>query len=833
MTRLSFAVLTCLLASGLWGADSDSEAGDGLRPGLAATYRQGNHTVRLAVPSPNFHLEAEESVHPSLGPAFEGEWRGLISILQAGTYRFRGGRFRGGPRVTIGGSAVGDAGVRLSPGRHPIRLSYRRKPGEAVLRLEWKAEHFDWEPVRDGRFLHDPAGADRARGDLIERGRALARKLGCVNCHAANSPSLRPRMGPRLTGLGSRTKREWVYHWLADPSAFRGDATMPRMLEDAGRRDVAAYLTSLSGGEPPAEIEKVPRHDRRRGASIFSTLGCGACHRRDALALDGMGSKTTLGALTEYLMQPGKFDPGGGMPSMLLTREEAGPLAASLLESTNPAFEEDFEGGNAARGKELVRTAGCLACHLLRDPQPLANEHRAAPLERLTPERGCLADEPPAQTPRYRLTGDERHALQAFVRAYSARPDVSPAPVYEFYNALDDLRCLSCHAMGPVGPTGPVPEKAPSLTGVGGMVQGDWLAEVLTRKRRIHRRLELRMPHYESGQVEKLTAGFAKAAGLKPGTGDEAPPATETAETHGVGILGVNGDKGGLGCIGCHGWRERRSLGENGPDLTHAAQRLRYGWFYRWMRDPARIVSGTSMPNYFGPMEPAEAREKIDALWAVLSMGERMPLPEGFAEVRTEPGSEAQPIPADRPIVIRWDMPEATPSAFAVGLPGGVSYCFDPGESRLRYAWLGGYVDMTGTLYEKRDPKTRLTRTADLVGEIFYRSEGFPLRVGDADRIPQRRYRGYRLVEGFPEFHYQVDGIDVYETVRATEGHDGVVREFKIGRVEQAMWFLAAEPARVSVSTSLGAFAGGKVLIPQGVNVTFEVTVRSVSAEGR
>jgi mono/diheme cytochrome c family protein len=828
MTRLSFAVLTCLLASGLWGADS--EAVDGLRPGLAATYREGNHTVRLAVPSPNFHLEAEESVHPSLGPAFEAEWQGLISILQAGTYRFRGGRFRGGLGVAVGGSAVGDAGMRLSPGRHAIRLGYRREPGEAVVRLEWKAEHFDWEPVPGTRLLHDPATAARAQDELIERGRGLARRLGCVNCHAANSPSLRARLGPRLTGLRSRTKREWVYHWLTDPSAFRADATMPRMLDDAGRRDVAAYLTSLSGGEASAEIEKVPRHDRRRGASIFSTLGCGACHRRNALALEGMGSKTTLGALTEYLMQPAKFDPGGGMPSMLLTREEAGPLAASLLESTNPAFEEGFDGGDAVRGKKLVRTAGCLACHELQDPQPLANEHRAAALERLTPERGCLAEPPPAETPHYRLTPDDRRALQAFVRAYSARPDVSPAPVYEFYNSLDDLRCLSCHAMGPVGP---VPEKAPPLTGVGGMVQGDWLAEVMTQRRRIHKRLELRMPHYEPRQVEPLMAGFAKAAGLKPGAGDGAPAATETAEAHGVGILGVNGDKGGLGCIGCHGLRERRSLGENGPDLTHAAQRLRYDWFHRWMRDPARIVSGTSMPNYFGPMEPAEAREKIDALWAALSMGERMPLPEGFAEVRTEPGSEAQPIPADRPIVIRWDMPEATPSAFAVGLPGGVSYCFDAGESRLRYAWLGGYVDMTGTLYEKRDPKTRLTRTADLVGEIFYRSEGFPLRVGDANRIPQRRFRGYGLVEGSPEFHYQVDGIDVYETVRATEGKDGLIREFRIGRVEQAMWFLAKEAAGVAVSTSLGAFAGGKVLIPQGVNVTFEVTVRSGSAEGR
>ena len=42
-------------------------------------------------------------------------------------------------------------------------------------------------------------------------------------------------------------------------------------------------------------------------------------------------------------------------------------------------------------------------------------------------------------------------------------------------------------------------------------------------------------------------------------------------------------------------------------------------------------------------------------------------------KVETKPGSEEQPIPTDRPIVIRWDMPGATPAAFAVGLPGGVA----------------------------------------------------------------------------------------------------------------------------------------------------------------
>ena len=805
--------LTC------FALDLDAGPPQDLSPGLAATYRDHQHSVRLSVSSPNFFLVAAESVHPSLGASFQARWDGWISILQSGTYSFRGGA-----QVAIG-QEVTDEGIPLDAGRHPIRITYERTPGQAALRLEWKAEHFDWEPVPESRFSHDSNSEELTQDRLVERGRALARKLRCPNCHSADSDSLKPRPGPLLTGVGSRTRRPWLYHWLSNPSAFRSDATMPSILDDPQRRDVAAYLASLEATEPTPEIKQVRRRDQRRGSSILSTFGCGACHQQRSLALDGLGSKTTLGSLAEYLIEPGKFDPSGAMPSMMLTREEAVQLAGFLLQSRNPAFEQDFEGGDPGRGKKLVRTEGCLSCHELEDPEPLAKEFGAPALQRLSAELGCLAVEPSEEVPNYRLTAADREALQAFVREYSEHPDVSKAPVYEFYQALEDLRCLSCHAMGPVGPAGPIPESAPPLTAIGEKVSVDWIKDVLINRRRVHKSLELRMPHYDAAQVAPLVAGFAQAAGLKPGVGPNAPSPTETAQARGIGILGVNGDKGGLGCIGCHGWRERRSLGENGPYLTHAAERLRYDWFHRWMRDPARILSGTSMPNCFGSMDPGEAREKIDALWAALSMGGSMPLPEGFAAVRTEPGSEAQPVPTNRPIVIRWDMPEATPSAFAVGLPGGVSYCFDAGESRLLYAWLGGYVDMTGTLYEKRDRATRLTRTADLVGEVFYRPEGFPLRVGDPDRIPQRRFRGYRLVEGYPEFHYQVDGVDVYERVRATTAQDGLVRKFRVKSVHQPMWFLGDEPEGAELKSSLGTATEGRFLIPQGTDVAFQVVV--------
>ena len=183
-----------LLLCGLASGQQD------LVPGLVGSYRDSRHSVQLVVSSPNFYLEAGESLHPSLAADFESEWTGWISILRAGVYSFRGAD------VTVAGRAVGEPGEILDPGRQPIRIGYHREAGPAALRLEWKAEHFDWEPVPTDRFFHDPAELD-GQAALVEEGRRLAENLGCANCHDPESSSLRARPGPSLLAIGSMCER--------------------------------------------------------------------------------------------------------------------------------------------------------------------------------------------------------------------------------------------------------------------------------------------------------------------------------------------------------------------------------------------------------------------------------------------------------------------------------------------------------------------------------------------------------------------------------------------------------------------------------------------------
>src|SRR5262249_32455614 len=173
------------------------------------------------------------------------------------------------------------------------------------------------------------------------------------------------------------------------------------------------------------------------GASLFGAIGCTACHRQPGLGLDGLGSKMSATSLAAFLQNPSRIDPGGRMPSLMLTAKEAQQLAAYLVDSRNPAFEQTWTGGDPARGRELTATRGCLACHAL---QSAADRQTVPALDRLRRDGGCLTANPSAAVPHYRLTSEQRAALQSFLDWYRAHPDISAAPVHDLSARMRQLR---------------------------------------------------------------------------------------------------------------------------------------------------------------------------------------------------------------------------------------------------------------------------------------------------------------------------------------------------------------------------------------------------------
>lgn len=485
-------------------------------PGLVATYSDGAVTLREVVPSPNFYLDPGETLHPALQEDFGAVFRGRLSIPQNGRYEF----FAGQAELEIDNRPV--AGPRfLTAGDHELQLRYSSARDEHGLRLEWQGPGFGREPVPERLFRHAPADAPRPVERLAETGRRLAVELGCANCHVA-APTLAKRPGPPLDGIGARANAAWLKHWLDNPQAFRASAVMPRAAHRSDANDLAEYLMTLTGEAPPE-----PRsHNSEAGGFLFQDLGCIACHGKEGVSLLGLGSKTTAAHLQRYLLDPFTWDPSGRMPAFELSEAQAGDLGAYLALSRKPAFERQPLGGDADRGRRRYENAGCAACHQL---EGVVNRLAAPRMVDLDPERGCLADEPSEPAPLFALEPEARQALRAYVAFYAANPDRTRAPIHDFRARLAQLRCNACHEVEGRPAQTELRQPAPALTGLGEWMETSSLRRALSEPVRDFEPLGPQMPQYHPQHVGVLAAGFAKAAGIAPGSPPLTPPPARPA----------------------------------------------------------------------------------------------------------------------------------------------------------------------------------------------------------------------------------------------------------------------------------------------------------------
>lgn len=177
------------------------------------------------------------------------------------------------------------------------------------------------------------------------------------------------------------------------------------------------------------------------------------------------------------------------------------------------------------------------------------------------------------------------------------------------------------------------------------------------------------------------------------------------------------------------------------------------------------------------------------------------------------------------PYLYRVFMDDASPAAIAVRLPEDLSYCWDAAACRLRYAWKGGFVDLSAPW------KGHADAVAKVVGTIFFRDNtAYPLRPGKAAALPQVAYKGYRLVNRYPEFHYTINGMDVYELIQARADGNGLVRTFRIPGNRQPLWFdTYANDEAVKYQASAGKWEKGKLKLSAKEARNFSITMTHYS----
>ncbi len=281
--------------------------------------------------------------------------------------------------------------------------------------------------------------------------RVLMAERNCAACHADLAAAGRIE-GPDLALASERLQRGWLEAFLADPLGVHPEGRMPDPWrgQTAEKRAengeaLAEFLTATRRALTPLEAG-----DARAGARVFHEVGCFACHgaREEselgdapvaperAVSLDGLGAKYTGWGLADFLLRPLTHRPGGLMPDLHLSREEAADVAAYLLEGSDAPWESapvEARPELVVKGRLLWESAGCESCHGLDGPAqaevPVIDLVPAAALPALPPPTASQAARrtSASTTPSVRPCGRRRPPWTRSSRRGIALPSPSPS----------------------------------------------------------------------------------------------------------------------------------------------------------------------------------------------------------------------------------------------------------------------------------------------------------------------------------------------------------------------------------------------------------------------
>jgi cytochrome c2 len=258
-------------------------------------------------------------------------------------------------------------------------------PDSPDQREAWE-EKFDWK--RDHHWEYPMLAESRIEASCLKchqnvvsvpeapklnRGRALIERTGCFACHKMRGYEDRPKVGPPLTRIASKTNPDWMARWIKNPKAFRPSTRMPRLFglsnhqeegdaerEDAEMLGIVAYLTSKS---TEFETPKYPGGGKpASGERLVKSVGCMGCHaldrfeadpeimlarargeaadpipweRRHGPDLSRVGSKLKPEWLFAWVQNPHDYNPISRMPRLRLTRGEAIDITSYLMTLTD------------------------------------------------------------------------------------------------------------------------------------------------------------------------------------------------------------------------------------------------------------------------------------------------------------------------------------------------------------------------------------------------------------------------------------------------------------------------------------------------------------------
>jgi cytochrome c1 len=298
-------------------------------------------------------------------------------------------------------------------------------------------------------------------------------KFGCTPCHNGDGPavnSARKAHGNFLDADG-----EWEDVPFMEHPLFRGEKMQANCIK------CHEGVQHLPGAEAVG-----------RGERLFEMLGCHGCHLTEgyehlakvdgvsviAPSLRRIAAKVDAGWLVRWIKNPHEFRPRTRMPNFMFDEDQAVAIAAYLLATSqepSAAWRADHppppapaDGAAVARGKALVDSVGCRACHAFAPGEVAgqlgANKDIAPNLAGVAEKtdaqwlyhwiRNPRAYSPVARMPSLRLSDDEAEAVTAYLltlgRKAAAPADLAarladPANLAAGEKLVRTYGCPGCH----------------------------------------------------------------------------------------------------------------------------------------------------------------------------------------------------------------------------------------------------------------------------------------------------------------------------------------------------------------------------------------------------
>jgi len=208
---------------------------------------------------------------------------------------------------------------------------------------------------------------------ILNRGRDLFQVKGCMGCHRHETFD---RDADALTGtrkeIQSLETHQKDMRLDADREVKQGDSADTN--ESAQRHYAAAEVLRVTASNLDAKVSELEQKAKFEMQDV----------KKVGPNLKDVRLKLRKEWIPVWLKDPQAFRPGTKMPSFRLTDDEIHALAAFIWQSglDGPAPEKQ-RPGDAAHGKELFETRGCLACHSIGEGNRRMGGDFAANLTRL------------------------------------------------------------------------------------------------------------------------------------------------------------------------------------------------------------------------------------------------------------------------------------------------------------------------------------------------------------------------------------------------------------------------------------------------------------------